>query len=77
MKACVTSANKYNHGGSCKLQNFTYSVSQLGMHQNMKKNIIQVNAAVPGRVAQSVMCLATDASLTADPMVRSRAGPIL
>ena len=33
----------------------------------------------PGRVAQSVMCLATDASLTADPgsQVRSRPGPIL
>ena len=26
---------------------------------------------VPGRVAQSVMCLATDASLTADPGVTS------
>ena len=33
----------------------------------------------PGRVAQSVTCLATDASLTADPgvAVRSRPGPIL
>ena len=33
----------------------------------------------PGRVAQSVTCLATDAFLTADPgvRVRSRSGPIL
>ena len=32
---------------------------------------------VPGRVAQSVMCLATDVSLTADPGVASSipAGP--
>ena len=29
------------------------------------------NSLVPGRVAQSVMCLATDASLTADPGVAS------
>ena len=34
---------------------------------------------LPGRLAQSVTCLATDASLTADPGVafRSRPGPIL
>ena len=33
----------------------------------------------PGRVAQTVTCLATDASLTADPgsLVRSRPSPIL
>ena len=34
---------------------------------------------IPGRIAQSITCLATDACLTADPgsRVRSRAGPIL
>ena len=34
---------------------------------------------IPGRVAQSVTCLATDASLTADPRVASSnlPGPIL
>ena len=34
---------------------------------------------VPGHVAQSVTCLATDACLTADPgvAIRSRPGPIL
>ena len=34
---------------------------------------------LPGRVAQSVTCLATDACLAADPgaRVRSRSGPIL
>ena len=34
---------------------------------------------IPGRIAQSVTCLATDASLTADPGVlgQSRPGPIL
>ena len=34
---------------------------------------------LPGRVAQSVTCQATDAYLTADPGdgVRSRSGPIL
>ena len=29
------------------------------------------NGVIPGRVAQSVTCLATDASLTADPGVAS------
>ena len=29
------------------------------------------SAAAPGRVAQSVKCLATDSSLTADPVVAS------
>ena len=32
---------------------------------------------MPGRVAQLVMCLATDASLTADPGVASLTGHIL
>ena len=38
-----------------------------------------INFKVPGRVAQSVTCLAIDASLTADPGVASSipAGPIL
>ena len=31
----------------------------------------QFNRVIPGRVAQSVTCLATDASLTADPGVAS------
>ena len=31
----------------------------------------RTGSAVPGRVAQSVSCLATDASLTADPGVAS------
>ena len=35
------------------------------------------NITLPGRVAQSVTCLATDACLIADPGVRSRSGPIL
>ena len=33
--------------------------------------IIIIICMAPGRVAQSVMCLATDASLTADPGVAS------
>ena len=32
---------------------------------------IQQNLHIPGRIAQSVMCLATDASPTADPGVAS------
>ena len=32
---------------------------------------IRLHSSVPGRVAQSVTCLATDASLTADPGVAS------
>ena len=34
-------------------------------------NEICLNQLVPGRVAQSVTCLATDANLTADPGVTS------
>ena len=38
----------------------------------MKYNIVsQPTLHLPGRVAQSVMCLATDACLTADPGVAS------
>ena len=33
--------------------------------------MIKHHQSIPGRVAQSVMCLATDASLTADPGVAS------
>ena len=35
------------------------------------KNQVTLNKYAPGRVAQSVTCLATDASLTADPGVAS------
>ena len=37
----------------------------------MVKIIVIFRSVLPGRVAQSVMCLATDTSLTADPVVRS------
>ena len=37
----------------------------------MELNIFPIPNALPGRVAQSVMCLATDACLTADPGVAS------
>ena len=36
-----------------------------------KLNTIYMGLTVPGRIAQSVTCLATDASLTADPGVAS------
>ena len=35
------------------------------------ENKLNINPVVPGNVAQSVTCLATDASLTADPGVAS------
>ena len=35
----------------------------------MVKIIVIFRSVLPGRVAQSVMCLATDARLTADPGV--------
>ena len=38
---------------------------------NVLEGIKQLYLCLPGRVAQSVMCLATDASLTADPGVAS------
>ena len=42
-------------------------------------NLLNELREIPGRVAQSVTCLATDACLTADPGVASsiRSGPIL
>ena len=39
------------------------------MSDNYK--LCKIHFYLPGRVAQSVMCLATDASLTADPGVES------
>ena len=38
---------------------------------NVKVHLENHSRKVPGRVAQSVTCLATDASLTADPGVAS------
>ena len=38
---------------------------------SFKKGCCQLQAKVPGRVAQSVTCLVTDAKLTADPGVAS------
>ena len=38
---------------------------------NQHSYMTGINTDVPGRVAQSVTCLATDASLTADPGVAS------
>ena len=40
-------------------------------HYNMYLDITQHSHVVPGRLAQSVTCLATDARLTADPGVAS------
>ena len=37
--------------------------------ESSKKGCCQLQAKVPGRVAQSVTCLATEACLTADPGV--------
>ena len=39
--------------------------------ESFKKGCCQLQAKAPGRVAQSVTCLATDACLTADPGVAS------
>ena len=38
---------------------------------NITSEILKHETSLPGRVAQSVKCLATDASLTADPGVAS------
>ena len=40
-------------------------------HLSISHNIVLLVKQTPGRVAQSVTCLATDASLTADPGVVS------
>ena len=37
----------------------------------LHRNVSKVTLYIPGRVVQSVMCLATDACLTADPGVAS------
>ena len=41
------------------------------MNNNPFDYVMEVNQTAPGRVAQSVTCLTTDASLTADPGVAS------
>ena len=51
----------------CPLRSFSYD-SFVKFHG---KKIGNYNMTMPGRVAQSVMCLTTDASLTADPGVAS------
>ena len=51
------------------LMNFRSFISILSVPSPIKLHVILRN--VPGRVAQSVTCLATDASLTADPGVAS------
>ena len=48
------------------------TLSHLGLaNVNRQKNVSSFYCYVPGHVAQSVTCLATDASLTADPGVAS------
>ena len=48
------------------------NLSSVGVLADSKKYCIQSSEIfLPGRVAQSVMCLATDACLTADPGVAS------
>ena len=42
-----------------------------GAATNMETRARNNNGSLPGRVAQSVACLATDACLTADPGVAS------
>ena len=44
---------------------------QLGPLISKQNSVCFQTILVPGRVAQSVMCLATDASLAADPEVAS------
>ena len=50
----------------------TYNISHCDM-RNVRSmfNHASTTQELPGRVAQSVTCLATDASLTADPGVAS------
>ena len=45
----------------------TVTIEITSNRDNLKRRLLYI----PGRVAQSVMCLATDASLTADPGVAS------
>ena len=47
-----------------------YSTTKV-LEQSLTKKWHQPHSLVPGRVAQSVTCLTTDASLTADPGVAS------
>ena len=57
---------KFAKYGTCaKLCTFIVFTFQLEKKQN------RLNSYVPGRVAQSVTCLVTDAKLTADPGVAS------
>ena len=47
-------------------------MGKLIIFMNYSSRLVTIsNMAAPGRVAQSVTCLATDASLTADPGVAS------
>ena len=58
----------------------TEAVVDVGIMRKAKvANLAVYTSFLPGRVAQSVTCLATDAWLTADPGVVSSipAGPIL
>ena len=50
---------------------FKEKVSGRGMHAGQRPITIPHLEPSPGRVAQSVTCLATDACLTADPGVAS------
>ena len=49
----------------------SFSKKNSGLPSLCQRVWIQIRPDVPGRVAQSVMCLATDACLTADPGVAS------
>ena len=54
------------------IKNYTYvKLLYLKSKKKKKKKKIKNKKKKPGRVAQSVTCLATDASLTADPGVAS------
>ena len=47
------------------------SITRLAATNNCLDKCMYMETIVPGRVAQSVTCLATDASLTSDPGVAS------
>ena len=47
------------------------AIIQLHLRMSSCKFILMTHNSPPGRIAQSITCLATDASLTADPGVES------
>ena len=50
---------------------YTFFMLNLAVYEIILRINVNMPAIVPGRVAQSVTCLATDACLTADPGVPS------